>query len=377
MRLHEYQAKNVFRDAGLNVPEGRVASSPEEAQEIAEELGGGVAVKAQVHVGGRGKAGGIKLADTPEEAGEVAEDMLGSEVRGKHVDEVLVEEAVDIEHELYVGLTVDRGRGSGVAMVSSEGGVDIEEVAERSPGAIARTHVDPAYGLQGYESRETTYGAGVPREYAGGVSDVLSTIYGIWSECDAEDTEINPLVVTSSGELVAADAVLNIDDSALYRQGELAEKRDETFDDDFEARASDLGFDYVRLDGDVGIVGNGAGLVMTTLDLVDHYGGEPANFLDIGGGAKSERVRDALELVFDDENVDAVVFNIFGGITRCDEVARGINEALPDELPKPLVVRLTGTNEEEGRRLLTDKVEVAEGLEDAVKRAVELAEGQE
>ncbi|MDY6779345.1 MAG: succinate--CoA ligase subunit beta, partial [Halobacteria archaeon] len=200
------------------------------------------------------------------------------------------------------------------------------------------------------------------------------TVYEIWDESDADDTEINPLVLTGDGDLIATDAVLNIDDSALYRQEELAELREESFEDEFEARASEKGFDYVRLDGNVGIIGNGAGLVMTTLDLVDHFGGEPANFLDIGGGARSERVRNALELVFEDDNVDAVIFNIFGGITRCDEVAQGINDALPDELPKPLVVRLTGTNEEEGREMLTQKVETAESFEDAVKRVVDAAE---
>ena len=374
MRLHEYQAKEVFAEAGIPTPEGEVVDTPEGAYEAAESLGGDVAVKAQVHVGGRGKAGGIEVVSSPEEAKEAAERIIGMDIKGKHVEKLLVEEAVDIQNELYVGVTTDRGEGRAVTMVSSRGGVNIEEVAEEDPDAIARTHVDPAYDLRPFEAREVVYGAGVPRDAARDVTGVLSTLYTLWDERDADDAEINPLVLTDDG-VIAADAVFNIDNSALYRQEELAEMEDEAFDDEFEARASEAGFDYVRLDGNVGIVGNGAGLVMTTLDLVDHFGGSPANFLDIGGGADAERVQSALELVFEDENVDSVLFNVFGGITRCDEVANGINDALEafDELPEPLVVRLTGTNEKEGRELLTDRVETAEELEEAVKKAVENA----
>ena len=379
MRLHEYQAKQVFADAGIETPAGEVVETADAAREAAERIGGTVAVKAQVHVGGRGKAGGIELADDPNEAYDAAEGILGMDLKGKRVEKVLIEEAVDFVDELYVGVTTDRGEGRAVAMVSSEGGVNIEEVAEKSPEAIARTHIDPAYDLRPFEAREVVYGAGVSKDAARKVTGVLSTLYDLWDEGDADDAEINPLMVTEDGGVVAADAVFNVDDSALYRQEELAEMEDEAFEDDFEARASDAGFDYVRLDGNVGIIGNGAGLVMTTLDLVDHFGGSPANFLDIGGGADAERVQDALELVFEDENVDAVLFNVFGGITRCDEVAQGINDALEafDELPEPLVVRLTGTNEKEGRDLLTDRVETAEGLEEAVKRTVELSGGDD
>ena len=377
MRLHEYQAKQVFADAGIETPPGEVVETADAAREAAEGIGGTVAVKAQVHVGGRGKAGGIELAEDPDEAYEAAEGILGMDLKGKRVEKVLIEDAVDFVDELYVGVTTDRGEGRAVAMVSSEGGVNIEEVAEESPEAIARTHIDPAYDLRPFEARELVYGAGVPKDAARNVTGVLSTLYDLWDEGDADDAEINPLMVTEDGGVVAADAVFNVDDSALYRQEDLAAMEDEAFEDDFEARASDAGFDYVRLDGDVGIIGNGAGLVMTTLDLVDHFGGSPANFLDIGGGADAERVQGALELVFDDENVDAVLFNVFGGITRCDEVAQGINDALEafEELPEPLVVRLTGTNEEEGRELLTDRVETAEGLEGAVERTVELSGG--
>ncbi|MDY6765374.1 MAG: ADP-forming succinate--CoA ligase subunit beta [Halobacteria archaeon] len=375
MRLHEYQAKQIFKEAGITIPEGEVASTPQEVRDIAEDMGGNVVVKAQVHVGGRGKAGGIKVVDSADEAQKAAEEIIGMDLKGRRVEKVLVEEAIDIENELYAGVTMDRGEGKGVAMVSSRGGVNIEEVAEEHPEAIARTHVDPAYDLQPFEAREAVYGAGIPDEVVRGVSSILSTLYTLWDEKDAEDAEINPLVINKDGDLIAADAVLNIDNSALYRQKELAGLEEESFENEFEAMASEKGFDYVRLDGNVGIIGNGAGLVMTTLDLVDHFGGRPANFLDIGGGADAERVSSALELVFEDKNVDAVVFNIFGGITRCDEVAKGINEALPEEIPKPLVVRLTGTNEKEGRELLTDRVETAEGLEEAVKRAIELTGG--
>ncbi|MFC7165400.1 ADP-forming succinate--CoA ligase subunit beta [Halospeciosus flavus] len=380
MRLHEYQAKEVFADAGIPTPEAELATSVDEVVAVAERIGYPVAVKAQVHVGGRGKAGGIKLAEDVEEAEDVAEDILGMDLKGYKVDKVLVEEAVDFVDELYVGITLDRGEGKPVAMVSTEGGVNIEEVAEENPEAIAREHIDPAFGLHAYQARKVVYDAGVPRELARDVSSVLQTLYDLWESNDASDAEINPLMVTSDDDVVAADAVLNIDEDALFRHPDLAEMEEEAAEDELEAKANEYGFDYVRLDGNVGIIGNGAGLVMTTLDLVDYYGGEPANFLDIGGGAKAERVTNALDMVFSDENVDAVVFNIFGGITRGDEVAKGINEALEqfDEIPKKVVVRLAGTNAEEGREILNDElVTVEETLEGAVQRAVEYAEEAE
>ncbi len=373
MRLHEYQAKDVFADAGIPTPESALASSVDEVVAAAEEIGYPVAVKAQVHVGGRGKAGGIKLVDDEDEAREAADSILGMDLKGYHVDRVLVEGAVDFENELYVGITMDRGEGQPVAMVSTKGGVDIEAVAEEDPDAIATEHVDPAFGLHGYQARRAVYDADVPPAIAGDVASVLSTLYDIWGTNDAEDAEINPLMVTGDDEVVAADAVLNIDEDALFRQPDLAELEEESYTDDLERKAGEYGFDYVRLEGNVGIIGNGAGLVMTTLDLVDHYGGEPANFLDVGGGAKAERIANALDMVFSDENVDSVVFNIFGGITRGDEVAKGINEALGafDEIPKPVVVRLAGTNWEEGMEILnTDLVQVEETLEEAVQRAV-------
>jgi len=376
MKLHEYQAKEVFADAGIDVPGSRLATTADEVVDAVESVGLPAAIKAQVHVGGRGKAGGIELVDTPDEARAAAARILGMDLKGYVVDRVLVEAAVEFVDELYVGVTMDRSRGRPVAMVSTRGGVNIEEVAAEEPDAIAREGVDPAYGLHPYQARKAVYDAGVDRDVARDVAGVLRTLYRIWDERDGADAEINPLMVTEDREVVAADAVFNVDDDALFRQPDLAEMEDEAAADELEARANEYGFDYVRLDGNVGVVGNGAGLVMTTLDLVDHYGGAPANFLDIGGGAKAERVANALDLVFADDNVDSVVFNIFGGITRGDEVARGINEALAgfDEIPKPVVVRLAGTNAAEGMAILNDDlVTVEETLEGAVKRAVAAA----
>ncbi len=376
MRLHEYQAKGVFADAGIPVPDSRLASSVDEVVAAVEEIGFPAAIKAQVHVGGRGKAGGIKIATSEEETREYADEILGMDLKGYTVDRVLVEAGVDFEDELYLGVTMDRGEGRPVAMVSEKGGVNIEEVAAEEPDAIAREHVDPAFGMHPYQARKAVYDAGIDRDIARQVSSILTTLYDLWEDKDASDAEINPLMVTSDREVIAADAVLNVDDDALFRHPDLAEMEDEAAGDELEAKANEYGFDYVRLSGNVGIIGNGAGLVMTTLDLVDYYGGEPANFLDIGGGAKAERVTNALDMVFSDPNVDSVVFNIFGGITRGDEVAKGINEALEafDEIPKPVVVRLAGTNAKEGMEILnTELVQVEETLEDAVQRAVENA----
>ena len=377
MRLHEYQAKNVFADAGVPVPDSRLATTVEEVLDAVEAIGFPAAIKAQVHVGGRGKAGGIKIATSEAEARQYADEILGMDLKGYTVEKVLVEAGVDFENELYVGITMDRGEGEPVAMVSTEGGVDIESVAETTPEKIVREHIDPAFGMHPYQTRKAVYGAGIPRDVAGDVASILSTLYDLYESKDASEIEINPVMVTSDREVVAADGVMNIDEDALFRQPALAEMEDEAAGDELEAKANEYGFDYVRLSGNVGIIGNGAGLVMTTLDLVDHYGGAPANFLDIGGGAKAERVANALDMVFSDENVDSVVFNIFGGITRGDEVARGINEALErfDEIPKRVVVRLAGTNAEEGMEILnTDLVDVEATLDAAVQRAVENAE---
>ncbi|WP_336272678.1 ADP-forming succinate--CoA ligase subunit beta [Natronomonas aquatica] len=378
MKLHEYQAKGVFADAGIPVPDSTLASTVDGAVEAAEEIGYPVAIKAQVQVGGRGKAGGIELVDDATEAREAAESILGMDLKGLYVDRVLVEAAVDFTNELYVGVTMDRAEGKPVAMVSTRGGVNIEEVAAEDPDAIVREHIDPAFGLHPYQARKAVFDAGIDRDVAIDAASILTQLYELWEEKDATEIEVNPLMVTGDGEVIAADAVMNIDDDALFRQPDLAGMEEEAAEDDLEAKANEYGFDYVRLSGNTGIIGNGAGLVMTTLDLVDYYGGSPANFLDIGGGAKAERVTNALDMVFSDENVDSVVFNIFGGITRGDEVAKGINEALEqfEEIPKPVVVRLAGTNAEEGMEILnTDLVTVEKTLEEAVQRAVSYAEG--
>ncbi|PSQ53437.1 ADP-forming succinate--CoA ligase subunit beta [Halobacteriales archaeon SW_8_65_20] len=377
MKLHEYQAKGVFADAGLPVPASTLAATTDEVLDAANDIGYPVAVKAQVQVGGRGKAGGIELVDSDEEARAAAESIIGMDLKGLHVDRVLVESAVDFVDELYVGVTMDRTVGKPVAMVSTQGGVNIEEVAEETPEAIERVHIDPAFGIQPYQAREAVFEAGVDEDVAMDVASVLTTLYELWEEKDATEIEVNPVMITADGEVVCADAVMNIDEDTLFRHSDLAEMEEAAASDELEAKANDYGFDYVRLSGNVGIIGNGAGLVMTTLDLVDYYGGSPANFLDIGGGAKAERVANALDMVFSDENVDSVVFNIFGGITRGDEVAKGINEALEsfDEIPKEVVVRLAGTNAEEGMEILnTDLVTVESTLDAAVQRAVEYAE---
>lgn len=378
MKLHEYQAKQVFAEAGIPTPEAKLAETVEEATAAAAEIGYPVAIKAQVHVGGRGKVGGIEVASDRQAVTRASDDILGMDLKGYTVEQILVERAVDFVNELYVGITLDRHRGCPVVIVSTEGGVDIEQVAEETPDAIVREHVDPAFGLHPYQARQAVYSAGIDQDVAGDVASILTTLYELYESRDATEIEINPVMVTADRDVVAADAVMKIDDDALFRQSALAEMGEEEYDDAIEQRAGEYGFDYVRLSGDVGIIGNGAGLVMTTLDLVDHFDGSPANFLDIGGGAKADRVSKALDVVFADENVESVVFNIFGGITRGDEVARGINTALAefDELPNPVVVRLAGTNSAEGMEILdADLVEVRSTLEGAVQRAVENAEG--
>ena len=378
MRLHEYQAKQVFADAGVPTPASRLAETVEETVAAADDIGYPVAIKAQVHVGGRGKAGGIKLVEDSDEAREAADVILGMDLKGYHVSKVLVEAAVDFVNELYVGVTMDRGEGRPVAMVSTKGGVDIEAVAEEDPDAIVREHIDPAFGMHPYQARKAVYEAGVDREVANDVASVLTTLYQLWDDRDGSDVEVNPLMITGDGDVVAADAVMNIDGDALFRRPEIAEMGEEASEgDELEQKADEYGFDYVRLDGNVGIIGNGAGLVMTTLDLVDYFDGSPANFLDVGGGAKADRIANALDMVFSDDTVDSVVFNIFGGITRGDEVANGINQALEqfEEIPKPVTVRLAGTNAEEGMEILNeDLVTVEHTLENAVERAVNYAE---
>jgi len=378
MQLHEHQAKELFAAAGIPTPASHLAETPAEAVTAAAELGYPVFVKAQVRVGGRAKAGGIERAEDEAATREAAARILDADIDGHRADSVLVETAVEATTELYVGVTMDRSAGRPVAMVSERGGVDIETVAADHPDAIEREQVDPAVGLFDFQARRAAFEAGVDRAVAGDVAAVLTTLYDLWERRDGLDAEINPLLVTDDG-VVAVDAVFTVDDDALFRQPELAEMGETDAGDDLERRAAGYGLDYVGLDGTVGVVGNGAGLVMATLDLVEQYDGTPANFLDIGGGAGADRVANALDVVFDDANAEVVLFNIFGGITRGDEVATGINRALDrfETVPKPVVVRLAGTNAEAGReRLDTDRVRVEAGLEDAVRAAVATAGGE-
>ena len=376
MRLHEYQAKSIFSDGGIPIPPSGLANSVETVLEETNRIGYPAVIKAQVHVGGRGKAGGITLVQNDNEAEIAANKILGMDLKGYLVYEVLVEQAIDFVDEIYLGVTLDRSSGMPVAMVSSEGGIDIEQVASSTPDAISKTYVNPLLGLSDSQAKTAVLDAGISPTLTDKVANILLSLYNIWETSDATETEINPLMVSKEGDVIATDAVLNIEDDALFRQKKLADLRDIRNNNKLESKADLYGFNYVRLDGNIGIIGNGAGLVMTTLDLVDHYGGKPANFLDIGGGANSVRVENALEILFEDENVDSILFNIFGGITRGDEVAQGINDALEnfDTLPKPIVVRLDGTNAKEGMEILnTDHLTVESTLESAVQRAIELA----
>jgi len=376
--LYEYQGKELLRKYGVETLEGIVAETPEEARQAAESFGGTVAVKAQVLTGGRGKAGGIKVVNRPEEAESAAEQILGMDIRGHTVRRVLVEAGADIQTEMYLSVTVDRAAKRPLILFSTEGGVDIEEVAERNPEAIVRLHVDPLLGLLAYQVRELVFSAGLEGDAAKGVGKVLNNLYKAFEDLDASLVEINPLVVTGDGRVLALDAKVTVDNSSLYRHGDIAELHDVEAADPQEQRAQEVGLQYVKLDGDVGILGNGAGLVMSTLDVVAQAGGEPANFCDVGGGADAEKISTALDIVTSNEQVRSVLFNIFGGITRGDEVARGLLSAIERTgIDLPIVVRLDGTNAEEGRRILAentpDNVVTEETMLDAARRAVELA----
>ena len=377
MKLHEFQAKQLLADAGIPVPRGGVAYSPEEAAAVATSLGGKVVVKAQVQVGGRGKAGGIKVAKNAAEARTQAGALLGHELKGLRVEKVLVEEAASIARELYLGVTLDRARRRPVVMLSTVGGIDIEEVAASHPEAIARGWPDPLLGLQPFEARGLAFAAGVPAAQRDAVVEVMRRLYAVFVAKDCTLAEINPLFVVADGSLVAGDAKVDVDDNALFRQPVLAAMKEITALDANEEKARAIGFSYVRLDGDVGIIGNGAGLVMATLDAVKLAGGEAANFLDVGGGAKEEVVKAALEIVLSDERVRSVLINIFGGITRGDEVAKGILDVLAEMKPRvPLVVRLSGTRAAEGRALLQGKPLVSRAtMDEAAAEAVRLTRG--
>jgi succinyl-CoA synthetase beta subunit len=372
MIIHEYQGKELLREMGVPTPGGKVAHSPQEAGLITQELGKKVAVKAQVHIGGRGKAGGIKLAENADEAVARANEIIGMDIKGLKVHKVLIEECIDIETEFYLGITLDRSACKHVIMFSTEGGVDIEEVAETKPEAIVKIHVDPLRGLQPYQIRQVCYAFDIPKEQKKALGSFVKTLYNLYVKKDCTIAEINPLVVTKDGRMLAADAKVSFDANSLYRHPELSEMAEISAEDPLEARAKGMGLMYVRLEGEVGIIGNGAGLVMGTLDEVTRVGGKPANFLDVGGGATAEVVTNSLSLVLSDPNVKGILFNIFGGITRGDEVAKGIVKGTKElTIDRPLVIRLSGTNEEEGRKILNDNgLETAATMEEAAEKIV-------
>jgi len=379
MKLHEYQARELLAKYGIPVTGGGVASTPAEARAIAEQIGAKVVVKAQVFVGGRGKAGGVKLADTPEEAEQVAGQILGMDIKGLTVEKVLVAEAITYEKEIYLSAILDRSSKQVVMIASAEGGVEIEEVAKTNPDAIIKIGAHPMLGLQEYQAKELAFRIGLTdAKQARQFGQIAAALFKVFVETDASLAEINPLVIRADGRLQALDSKILLDDSALFRHADLEQMRDPSDEPEAERQARAAGITFIKLDGTIGCMVNGAGLAMATMDVVKLYGGEPANFLDIGGGAGKDKVKAALQIILADPNVKAVMFNIFGGITRVDEVARGIIAAL-EEVPTdvPMVARLTGTNEEAGRALLTEsKLIPAATLAEAAEKAVAAAQGR-
>jgi succinyl-CoA synthetase beta subunit len=378
VKLHEYQSKRLFAQHGIAIPAGEVATTPDEARAIAEKLARRVVVKSQVLVGGRGKAGGVKLADTPDEAYEVASKILGMDIKGLTVRKVLVDEAATIQQEIYLGVVIDRAARRVTMMASAAGGMEIEEVARTAPEKLLKVQVDPFIGLRDYQARQIAYFLKLPANLVRDFTAIARGLYECFVACDASLAEINPLVVTGEGKLLAVDGKIVVDDNGTFRQPDLAAMRDldEEAPAETEARQHDLNF--IKLDGEIGCMVNGAGLAMTTMDIVKLFGGSPANFLDIGGGATAERVAAALRIILADPNVKAVLLNIFGGITRCDEVARGVVAALK-EVPTniPMVARLVGTNEEEGRAILAEaNMQTASTLVEAARKAVAAARGE-
>ena len=385
MKIHEYQAKQLLKQYGVPVPAGRVAATPAEAREVAKELGQKVVIKGQVHSGGRGKAGAVKIAANGDEAETIAQDLLGKTLffaqanSNLVVRKVLVEEAVDIAQEIYVAVTQDRVRQRDVLIVSTKGGMDIEEVAHNNPADIAKLFIDPLLGLPDYAARQVLFDAKFDKEHINKTVPFLKALYAAYVGTDATLAEINPLVITKDGKIIAGDAKWDIDENALFRHPEFANLKDTADEDPIETEAYRRGIQYVRLEGgDIGIIGNGAGLVMTTMDEVQRAGGKPANFLDIGGGAKAESVTSSLEVVLSDPNVKGVLFNIFGGITRGDEVAKGIIEGVATlNVKVPIVIRLAGTRAAEGAELLkTTNLIPAETMQEAAAKIVELAYGK-
>lgn len=384
MNIHEYQAKEILRKYDVKVPKGKVAFKKEEAREAAKELGGNIfVVKAQIHAGGRGKGGGVKLAKSLDEVEKFTGDMLGSKLvthqtgpEGKIVQRVLVEEGIDIARELYLGIVLDRSVSKLVIMASTEGGVEIEKVAAENPDAIFKVYIEPSVALQSFQARELAFKLGLSGAQVKNAVKFIMALYKAFIQSDASLAEINPLVVTGSGEIIALDAKMNFDDSALYRHPEIEEMRDLNEEDPLEVEAHKFDLNYIKLDGNVGCMVNGAGLAMATMDIIKLAGGMPANFLDVGGSASVETVRNGFEILLSDKNVKAVLVNIFGGIVRCDRVAKGIIEAAESiDVKVPMVIRLAGTNSEEAAQMLKDShmnFEVASSLEEAAKKVVSL-----
>ncbi len=377
MNIHEYQAKELLRAEGVPIPPGEVAETAQQAEAIARQVGRTVVVKAQVHAGGRGKAGGVKLAKTPEETREIASKILGMQIKGLTVEKVLVTAAEDIASEAYVGIIVDRAAKKPVFMVSPAGGIDIEEVAAKTPEKIRKMPIDTRYGLTAYQASELGWFLYDDAKKVKAAAKIMQQLYSAFMKAGCSLAEINPLVVTPAGDVVALDAKMSIDDNELDRHPELAKLRDETAEEPSEVQARNANLTFIKLDGDVGCVVNGAGLAMATMDLVKYYGGEPANFLDIGGSSNPEKVVNALRIITSDPSVKAILFNIFGGITRTDDVANGIVTATKQNpLKVPIVIRLTGTNEEIAVKILTENgFSAMTDMDEAVKQAVALARG--
>ena len=381
MKLHEYQSKRIFAQYGIPIPKGEVANTPEEARQVAADLGRRVVVKSQVLVGGRGKAGGVKVANNPDEAEQVASKILGMNIKGLTVRKVLVDEAADIQQEIYLGVVIDRAARRVTMISSAAGGMEIEEVARTAPDKIIKVPINPFLGLRDYQARQIAFALGLKGDHIRDFTAIAHGLYKVFLDTDASLAEINPLVVTGEGKLLAVDGKIVTDDNGSFRHQDLAAMRDVDEETRSEAEARSFGLNYIQLDGQIGCMVNGAGLAMTTMDIVKLFGGSPANFLDIGGGASADKVAAALRIILSDPNVKALLFNIFGGITRCDEVARGIVTALqqvPTEVP--MVVRLVGTNEEEGRAILASssrRVQTASTLVEAAQKAVAAAKGEE
>jgi succinyl-CoA synthetase beta subunit len=375
MKLHEYQSKLIFSHYGIRIPKGRVASTASDARVIANEMGGRVVIKAQVLVGGRGKAGGIRVAKDADEAEQIAAQILTMEIKGLRVHKILIDEAAAIDQEIYLGITNDRAAKKPVIMASAAGGIDIEEVARTNPEKIIKVHINPLIGIKDYQTRDIAGGIDLPREYWKSFNEILLGLWKAYESNDATLAEINPLIISKDKKLVALDGKMLIDDNALFRHHDLAEMRDTDEDAPSEVEARKYGLTFIKLDGNIGCMVNGAGLAMASMDILKYFGGEPANFLDIGGGAGADKVVAALRIILSDPNVKAILLNIFGGITRCDEVARGILTAIAEVQPKvPMVVRLVGTNAEEGREILANaNLITAETLADAARKAVAAA----